>query len=170
MRTLLLMRHAKSDWGSPALSDFDRPLNARGERDAPRMGRWLQQQGLQPGGVIGSPAQRVRQTLVGLRQHVEIDEAAVQFDKRLYLAPLATLLKVLAESPAGRDPLLLLGHNPGVEDLLIYLCGPDLPRTSKRKLMTTASVAQITLPDDWQQLEPLSGSLQCLMRPKALDR
>ncbi len=170
MRTLLLMRHAKSDWGAPALSDFDRPLNARGERDAPRMGRWMRQRGLQPGGVIYSPALRVRQTLAGLRRHVEIDESVVQSDKRLYLAPLATLLTVVAESPAGRDPLLLMGHNPGVEDLLIYLCGADLPRTKKGKLMTTASVAQISLPDDWQSLAPESGRLQCLMRPKALER
>ncbi len=165
MKTLLLFRHAKSDWGSPEQQDFDRPLNSRGNNTAAQMGQWMKQQHIQPEWIVCSPAQRARQTLALLRKNFTIPDALVQFDERLYLADLNRLREIMAQSPQNIKHIMLVGHNPGLDDLLGYLCGPALPFSNQGKLMTTATLAQIYLPDNWQQLAPQCGQLQQLIRP-----
>jgi len=169
MKTLLLLRHAKSDWGDAGQADIDRSLNERGERDALRLGEWMMQQHIQPEWIVCSPAERARQTLDGLRQSLIIPDTLIQFEERLYLASLTTLLHTLGRCPDDMDHILLLGHNPGMEDLLGYLCGQDLPRTASGKLLTTATLAQISLPDDLQQLGLECGKLNRIVRPGDLD-
>ncbi len=168
MKTLLLFRHAKSDWAND-LPDFDRPLNARGQKAAERMGRWMKQAHIQPEWIVSSPARRALETVQGLRQHLDIPDTLVHFDERLYLADVAALLEVAARCPQDMDDIMLMGHNPGMDELLTFLCGPNLPRSKKGKLMATATLAQVSLPDDWQQLTAECGKLQQIIRPGEID-
>lgn len=165
MKSLLLFRHAKSDWSDLELKDFDRPLNKRGNKAAVRMGRWMKDKQIRPQWIVCSTARRAQQTLQGLRKHLVIPDTQINFQDRLYLADVATLLALLARCPRDSGPVMMIGHNPGLEELLLYLCGPDLPLSSKGKLMTTATLAQVSLPDDWQQLAPRCGKLQRIIRP-----
>jgi len=161
------MRHAKSDWSLDDTPDIDRPLNSRGQGAALRMGQWLTDEQIQPSHIICSNARRARETLDGVLQSVQIDDAAVHFDPRAYLANLYTLLSILADAPE-QSPILLIAHNPGLEELLTYLCGPDLPYNAKGHLLSSGTLAQIQLPDDWHELERQCGQLQQLIRPREL--
>lgn len=145
MKQLILMRHAKSDWRSDADSDFDRPLNKRGRRAAVEMGKLLKKRPAPPARVLCSPALRARQTVerVFLQTGWRLDRLV--FDRRMYLAELNDLIDLCRIHGEGLDSLMLVGHNPGLEDFLQYLCGPDLQRTRKGKLLTTANIANIEL-------------------------
>jgi phosphohistidine phosphatase len=129
-RTLILMRHAKSDWNQSGLSDKDRPLNARGNDAAPRMARWLLEQGILPDRVCCSSAVRTRETLDWmLRVFGEAEQARraeiVYFDE-LYLAPSERILRVanyVWRQFPDEKVLLMLGHNPGMEDFVSELSG-----------------------------------------------
>ncbi len=136
------MRHAKSDWQSGADSDFDRPLNKRGRRAAVDMGQVLKKRGAPPQRVVSSPALRARQTVerVFLQTGWRLDR--LRFDDTLYLADLDRLL-ALCHEHEDCDSLMLVGHNPGLEELLVHLCGDDIGRTRKGKLFTTANIAVI---------------------------
>ncbi len=119
--TVCLMRHAKSDWGHAMLSDHDRPLNERGRRDAPRMARWLAQRGCLPDLILGSTANRVRQTIEGLLS-VWTHQPLVLTSSSLYLASPTTIREHLlcdAILPDGHRPrvAMLVAHNPGIEEL-----------------------------------------------------
>ncbi len=167
-RELLIVRHAKSDWDSAAGSDFERPLAERGRRDAPRLGAWLGAEGLMPDQVLCSPARRASETLAAVERGLGARLAPARFDERIYEASLGDLLDLLAGCPAGRARVLLLGHNPGLDRLLAHLCAERLPYTRQGKLMTTAALAQVALPDDWRALGEGCGTLRRLVRPKDL--
>ena len=169
MRTLLILRHAKSDQAC-GLADHERPLNERGRKAATRIGVWMKENNLQPELVICSSATRTQETLELLRKSLTIPDTLVHIEERAYLASTETLLQLLAESPDDMDQILLVGHNPGVEALLTYLCGTDLPLTASGKLMTTANLAQVGLPDDWRGLTPGCGMLKQLVRPCDLPK
>ena len=169
MKSLLLFRHAKSDWGDPDLKDFDRPLNERGEKSAERMGSWMKKSHIQPEWIVCSSAKRAQQTLQGLRKHLDIPDTLINYEDRLYQADTYTLLDIMAQCPQDMDNIMLIGHNPTFEELLIYLCGSKLPLSPKGKLMATATLAQVNLPDDWQQLAPKCGKLQQITRPGEID-
>ena len=168
-RELLLLRHAKSAWDTGVVDDFDRPLAKRGLKDAPRMGAWMLQQGIHPDYIVSSPAQRAKQTIFLVCDSDGIPQEKIHWDKRVYMADVSTLLAVLADSPRADKRVLLVGHNPGLDELLVYLCGKDLPRTASGKLMTTAGLARIELPDDWNGLSSHCGTLLNLVRPKELE-
>jgi phosphohistidine phosphatase len=166
-RSLLLLRHAKSAWDTEAATDFARPLNKRGERDAPRLGRWLRQQGLIPDYVISSPAERAKQTAIKVCQELDLEEERLRWDPRLYEAPPEELLRVLADCPETARTVLLVGHNPGLELLLRYLC-ESAPTPADGKLLPTATLAQLIMPDDWRQLAPYCARLLAITRPASL--
>ncbi|MGE0371159.1 MAG: histidine phosphatase family protein [Gammaproteobacteria bacterium] len=168
-RTLLILRHAKSDRDGAAVDDFARPLAARGRRDAPRMGRWLRTRGLRPDLVLSSPALRTRQTTEAVQEALELPAERLRFDDRLYLAALATLLAVIADCPARTGTLLLVGHNPGLEELLEHLCAEAPPRNAAGKLLTAGALARLTVRQGWKKLEPHGASLVELVRPRELD-
>ncbi len=136
------MRHAKSDWQSGADSDFDRPLNKRGRRAAADMGALLKTRLKPPELVIASPALRSRQTVDRLFLNTGWRLDRLRFDESLYLAS-ADRLTEIARANDDRESVMLVGHNPGLEDLLLFLCGPDVQRTRKGKVFTTANVAII---------------------------
>nr|VFJ58388.1 MAG: phosphohistidine phosphatase [Candidatus Kentron sp. DK] len=166
-RELLLLRHAKSDWGTQADSDFERPLSRRGARDAPRVGRWLKARNLAPDLVVSSPAARARRTAGAACGAMGIPEDRIVWEPRVYDAVPGTLLTVLGAC-VGVARVLLVGHNPGLESLLRYLCR-SLPLPPDGKLLPTATLAHIAMPSDWQMLQPGSGHLVSLTRPAAMD-
>jgi phosphohistidine phosphatase len=164
-RELLLLRHAKSDWTGTMASDFDRPLAKRGKADAPEVGRWLKGQGLVPDQVISSPAKRARQTAKRVCEALGYDPSRVTWEPRVYEGQLGDLLAVLAGCPATARRVLLVGHNPGLEYLLSHLGGETAVVAEDGKLLPTASVARLELPDDWAVLDPGCGRVLSITRP-----
>lgn len=169
MRRLLVLRHAKSDW-PPGFSDIDRPLAERGQNDAPRMGAYMAREGLLPDRALVSGARRTRETFdlvaSGLGETVP-----VTFEPSLHEAKLSTILKALATTPAGTKTLLLIGHNPGVTELVLRLVGSgDRYALSRlRGKFSTCGLAVLDLPgEEWGDLEPDSARLDRFVTPKSL--
>lgn len=167
MRELLLLRHGKSDWSNDG-SDFDRPLNRRGQRDAARIGRWLADQRLLPDIVVSSPACRAAQTAKLVCTSAGIDAADIVWVERLYLASVGTLLDFVRAIPAERRRVLLIGHNPGLEDLVEHLSEAAERHRRHGKLLATASLAYLALNEDWSGVGLDSAELQRIVRPRAL--
>jgi phosphohistidine phosphatase len=167
-RHLLVLRHAKSDWNSGADSDFDRPLAKRGIKDAPLMGRWMKKHNIVPGYIVSSPALRAKQTIEAVAKELGITKDKIHFDDNIYAASLNTLLNILAACPKASKSILLVGHNPGLDDLVEYLCGNELGYTKSGKLMTTAALAQIAMPEHWDSLPRHCAGLIAITRPKEL--
>lgn len=168
-RTLIIMRHAKSSWDSGVPRDFDRPLNARGERDAPRMGAWLSRQALAPELVVASPALRTRQSAEAVVGALGLaTPPPLRFEPDIYDATLPRLIDVLQRLPEGPSPVLLVGHNPGMELLLLELAAPGLSRQVEGKLMPTGAVYCLDFAGGWTPLLPGSGRLRAWMHPRRL--
>jgi len=161
MKTILLMRHAKSDWGAQYATDFDRPLNARGQRDAPVMAAFLDKHDLMPELIVSSPAQRAKLTAETVARKRSFS-GELRFDRRIYLASPAMLLDVIRELPDEVETAMLVGHNPGMEDLIALLCGGNAR-------MPTAAVAGLRLyADAWVDARGGDAYLQWLIKPKIL--
>lgn len=168
-RTLLLMRHGKSDWNAREEDDFSRPLAKRGTRSSKLIGQWLAGQQLQPEAVIASPATRTLQTAKLVCKVLDIPQTRIVQNERLYLAEASTLLDVLRQLPADLRIALLVGHNPGLEELLASLPGNAIPDPENGKLMPTAALAQLEFDSDWTQLAPGQARLVELVRARSLD-
>lgn len=172
MKTLSLLRHAKSSWDDPVERDFDRPLNGRGHRAARRMGEWLKENGPLFDLVVASPALRIRQTIEGVEAGLEAKLRPV-FDKRIYMASAASLFELIQETPDDVGHLLLIGHNPGLEDLLLLATEGDVStlRGEAEVKYPTATFATVELPlDRWAEAEEgLAGRLKAFVRPRDLD-
>jgi phosphohistidine phosphatase len=135
MKTLLILRHAKSSWKFPDLSDHDRPLNRRGKRDAPRMGKTLKERGLVPDLVISSTATRAKDTASAVAKHSGYKGKRIRFES-LYAAEPGAYLAVLRELTDNYQRVLIVGHNPGVEELIELLTG-------EIHIVPTCTLAQI---------------------------
>ncbi len=122
---LVLVRHAKSSWDDPDRPDIERPLNARGRRDGPRMARHLAAHLRPPERVLVSPARRTRETLDLLRQALAIAPSSVREEPRIYEADAAALVAVIRETPEDVSTLMLIGHNPGLTDCANLLAAGD---------------------------------------------
>lgn len=172
MKTLTLLRHAKSGWDDPVARDFDRPLNAKGRRAATAVGSHLR--GVSPAfdHVVASPAARVVETLEGVSEGYGRDLGAA-WDRRLYLAAPSTLLDVIHELPDSADRVLLAGHNPGLEDLVLLLVpddAGDARRGAVEAKFPTGSVAVLTFAGDrWADVAPGNATLTHFIRPRDLD-
>jgi phosphohistidine phosphatase len=150
-RELWLLRHGKAD-RDLAMDDFDRPLKKRGKRAVERIGEGLRQQHLIPDWIVSSPAKRAVSTANIVHKAIAVEGLLVKQDKRLYQEGFESLKTVLAECPSEAKRVLLVGHNPDLEDLLINLAGADhLPDTDK--LLPTAALAKLKMPDDWAHLD-----------------
>lgn len=165
MPELLVMRHAKSDWGT-GLPDFERPLSRRGHEDAPRMAQWLEDEGLVPDAVLSSPATRARTTAQYVVEHFALAEGVVDELPELYHAEANTWIDVL-QRLANPGRLLVCGHNPGLDDLVEYLAAEGAELTDGGKLMTTAAIAVFAV-DDWSAVSPETAHLVKIMRPREL--
>lgn len=167
-RRLIIMRHAKSDWESEAQSDFDRPLNKRGKRDAPRIGRWLKDQNLIPDRLVSSPAERAKQTALAVATEFEIDEDEIIWERDMYEATLTKLLQVIARRKEGADTVMMVGHNPGLEMLLMHFVRKEtLPAEDKH--MPTAGVYVLEFPGEAADFKAEQGICIAHMRPRWLD-
>jgi phosphohistidine phosphatase len=165
----MLLRHGKSDW-SEQVEDFARPLKDRGKRGAQRMGVWLQQQELVPDLIISSPAERAITTAEKAAKAMGLDARAIAQDRRIYAARVEDLLQVLADVPDRPTRVMLVGHNPGLEDLLEYLEGRSIPLPSDGKLLPTATLAVIELPDSWSELKSGAGQLIGITRASSMAK
>lgn len=168
-RELLVLRHAKSAWDTGAPDDFQRPLAARGRKTAPRVGRWLREEGLVPDYVVSSPAERAKQTVVAVCDALGIEARRIHWDQRIYGGWTQTLIEVLRECPADARRVLIAGHNPGLEDLVRSLCTESLARPPDGKLMPTAAVARLAIGVPWDRLAPDCGELLSLTRARSLE-
>jgi phosphohistidine phosphatase len=169
MKTLTLLRHAKSGWDDPVARDFDRPLNPKGQRAAAMMGRHLKAEGLAFDHVLASPAARVVETLAQVATGYGSD-LAPHWDQRLYLASAATLLDLIHELPDGADSVLFSGHNPGLEELVLLLAGENGLRDSVEVKFPTASLAEMRFDvARWADVKPGKGELLRFTRPRDLD-
>jgi phosphohistidine phosphatase len=167
-RELLILRHAKSAWDTDAASDFERPLAKRGRRDAPRVGHFLLEQGLVPDYVVSSPAERARQTVIGVCGEMGIGPEQINWDPRIYHGYAGSLLSVLNDCPAHAKRVLIAGHNPGLEILLQNLCNHEIPMPDDYKLMPTAAVAHLEILSEWKNLEGGLARLLRLTRSRSL--
>lgn len=170
MKTLTLLRHAKSGWDDAIPRDFDRPLNAKGRRAAAMMGRHIRSLGLGFDHVVASPAIRVRETIddVGAGYGAALSP---EWDRRLYLASAATIVEVIHDAPAGASRLLIVGHNPGLEDLVEMLVGAGDPalRAAAAQKYPTATIAELTVDLDWAGIGGGDATLTRFVRPRDLD-
>lgn len=159
MKTLLILRHAKSSWDDTDLSDFERPLNARGLTAAPLMGKVMREKHITPDLIISSPAQRARQTTNLLRKTAEFD-VPVNYEEKVYEASPLTLLHIAAGIDAEKETVLFIGHNPGLEGFIKVLTGEN-------ESMPTAALAKINLNiENWREISTGCGTLAFLIRPK----
>lgn len=163
---LLLLRHAKSDW-SVDMDDFSRPLKKRGRRAAKQLGHWLHHQHLIPDMILSSPATRAITTAERVCRQLGIDESAIVCDLRIYEADASTLLEVLKTNAHGQR-VLLVGHNPGLENLLLKLTPHSIPLSANGKLLPTAALAQLTFDGAWTELSEGCAKLVTLVRPDSL--
>ena len=170
MKTLTLLRHAKSGWDDPVARDFDRPLNAKGKRAAAMVGRHMRTLGLTFDHAIASPAVRVSETLEQIESGYGRTIAPV-LDRRVYLASAATLLDVVHGFPGDADSALLVGHNPGLEDLVLMLVadGADPLRDAVEDKYPTASIAELQFEGDWADVASGTARLTRFIRPRDLD-
>ena len=166
MKTLGLLRHAKSDWSDSELRDFDRDLNERGCKGARVMGRHIRQHGQDWDTIFASPAMRVKTTL-----GQALPDADISWDRRLYLASSETLGDILRE--ASGEAVLLVGHNPGLGDLILDLVAPDAENAlfdEATVKFPTAAFAVLELDvDDWNDVAGHCGKLVHFKRPRDLD-
>lgn len=165
-RELLLLRHAKSDWETGALDDFDRPLAKRGRKEAPGVGEWLLREGLVPDLVISSPAERAKETASLVCDAMAFKKKDIFWDEDVYAAEVPSLLGVLSRCPAKARAVMLIGHNPGLEDLMRHLLGDEVETPVDGKLLPTSTVARLEMPKDWRNLEAGCAKLLDLRRPR----
>lgn len=172
MLQLLLLRHAKSSWDEPGLEDVQRPLNERGRKDAKSMGETMAELGLAPNLVLCSPAERTRQTWDLLRASLAKSPPAI-FEAALYDFGMGDgLQETIAEQGGVATSMLVIGHNPSIENLAIRLCDRDSGKLRERmeKKYPTGALAVFALPiTNWGQLSPGLGRLTHFIRPKDLQ-
>ena len=163
---LTLLRHAKSDWNSGVPGDFDRPLAARGRKDAPRVGKWMKKNRIVPEIILCSPAARTRETLAAVND--ELGAEHIVYEDAIYGASLGALLGLVEEYCRDYGHLMITGHNPGMDELLNFLCGTQPPLTETGKLMTTAALAVLGFAGAGSMSKPAAGELLHLVRPNEL--
>lgn len=168
-RELLLLRHGKSDWSS-GVDDFHRPLKDRGKRAAQRMGVWIAQQQIMPDAIVTSPAERALVSAEKACKAMGNGDQGLIKDERIYGAGLDELLEVLADSPPDAGRVMLVGHNPGLEELLMWLANETVVTPEDGKLLPTATLARLRMPADWGALVAGCAQLDVITRPGSLPK
>jgi phosphohistidine phosphatase len=165
-RELWLLRHGKSD-RDLAVDDFDRPLKKRGKLAVQRIAAWLLKEKLIPDCLLSSPAIRAFSTAKVVHKAFALKSLVIMQDKRIYQEGFERLKTVLAECSLDKKRVLLVGHNPELEDLLIHLVGgSNLPDSDK--LLPTAAFVRLLMPDDWTHLDAGCASLISITYAKSL--
>lgn len=161
MKILYILRHAKSSWDDNSLSDFERPLNERGFETAPIMGEVMKKNGFVPEIIICSTAKRAEQTAKLVKESAGF-EAEIKFEHAIYEANVMMLLQIVSKISDEFNSALIVGHNPGFENLVRILLG-------KSEAMPTAALAVIDLEiENWNEANADCGNLREFIRPKDL--
>lgn len=167
MLSLALLRHAKSSWDASDIDDFDRPLNDRGRNAAPLMGAALKELNFNPDLILCSSAKRTRETLALIEPSIK--RAPVAFDDQLYLTSQETLYSRLKEVPIGVNRVLMIGHNPGMHGLALFLTGTGDAKSISRleDKFPTAALAVFSFEQAvWRDLLPATGRLEAFITPR----
>ncbi|MEM1410816.1 MAG: histidine phosphatase family protein [Pseudomonadota bacterium] len=163
-KTLILVRHAKSSWKDASLADIDRPLNKRGRRNAPVMGRWLHEQGPGPDAVISSPANRALSTAQTIARELSFESEQIVIDEDLYFVGTDGMLRALERVDDRLGRVMMVGHNPVMTRLLNQLTGSDVWN------MPTCAIAIIHFAmESWGLVDSTRGSLVAYQEPKSLE-
>jgi phosphohistidine phosphatase len=168
MKILYVLRHAKSDWGDSSLEDLGRPLNARGKKAAKAIGKELRKRKIKPDLVLASPAVRAQQTIERV-QDAYGSKFEVRAEPRIYGSGSGTLVDLIRSAPDDVDRLMIVGHNPGLQDLVVKLSGPGELLDEASEKFPTAALAEIRFDGkSWNAIAPGLGILECLLRPRDL--
>lgn len=159
---LWIIRHAKSSWNQAGVSDFDRPLNKRGQRDGPVMQAWLKRQDDLPQWVLASDAQRTRQTSEFIQPALDASVPVV-FTHQLYLPSIYTMLDVIAETPADIPSLAIVSHNPASTHIVNWLVGEPVIDN-----LPTLGIARLDIEKAWHDITPACATLDFISTPKQL--
>lgn len=163
MKYLYLVRHAKSDWKNIGLSDFERPLNERGNTDKKTMGKRLKEKSIKLDSFISSSAKRTTQTSIALAKEIDYSTKEIKFFEELYHASPSVMLSIINKTDIENNNLLLVGHNPGISMLCDYLCNysVDFP---------TLGIAKISFEtEDWMEVSTQTGTLEWFDFPKKTE-
>lgn len=168
MKTLYVLRHAKSDWEDESLRDFDRPLNHRGRKAAKAVGHEMRDRGIRPDLIIASPAVRAKETVErvvgGFGEDLRVTE-----DRRIYESGTAALLDIVRAAPDDADHVMIVGHNPGFQNLVVALTEPSALREEAEQKFPTAALAEIRFDvGRWSELSLGTGQLEDLVKPRDL--
>lgn len=162
MKQLFLLRHAKSSWDDPALDDFDRPLNPRGKKAAPLMGRVIKERKINPELILCSTAKRTKQTIKLVNETAKFD-ADVTFTNAIYHASANQLIDLIRKQKPSVNSILLIGHNPGLEDFIQVLTGKFEP-------IPTAALVQIDVSaEQWSGITNGDNQLAWIVRPRDFE-
>ncbi|MEM8895211.1 MAG: histidine phosphatase family protein [Bacteroidota bacterium] len=162
MKTLILVRHAKSSWDYPYLADFDRPLNKRGERDAPRMAAYLESQDIQAGHFVSSPANRALTTAKTIKEKQQSANQIIE-DRSLYHASSSEILRVVQNQDTPESVMMIFGHNPGFTD-----CANRLGNISIDNVPTCGVVGINFNVDTWSAIDFGKGEMLYFHFPKGI--
>jgi phosphohistidine phosphatase len=166
MKTLYVIRHAKSSWENAELPDFDRPLNARGKRDAERMGKRLQEKDIHPSLLLSSPARRAYSTAKRIAALLDYAKEKIKTDQSLYHADDDEILTVVRKIKDKHNHVLLFGHNPGLTDFVNSL----MAESQEIENIPTCAVAAFSLPQEsWKEVEWGTGKLLFFDYPKSRE-
>ena len=161
MKTLYLIRHAKSDWSDASLSDYDRPLNKRGANDALLMGSILLKSGIRPDFILSSPALRAKTTAIAIAQALSYPPGSIRYDHALYASDVETILSIIRDVSVSIDTLFLFGHNPELTECANYISGGDID-----DIPTCGVVAMRLKNDSWESIGANSAKISGFDFPK----
>ncbi len=161
MKTILIMRHAKSDWSDGSLADFDRPLNKRGKKAAPFMGIEIKKRDLVPDIIISSPAKRAKMTAKAVAENCGFDEDII-WNEDFYFGYMNDIINSVRDLPDRVNSVMVVGHNPTWESMVNILSRSDVS-------MTTANISVLELDsDNWKDLQEGKCTLKLHLQPKQL--
>lgn len=161
MKTLYLIRHAKSSWETANLTDFDRPLNERGKKNAPEMGKFLKKENHYPDLILSSPAKRALKTARIIAEEIGYPKNKIEEEIKIYEASVSDLLKITNQLDEKLNTVFLFGHNPGFTDFLNYLTDESISN------IPTCGIAKIEFEvDSWKKISGGTGKLVYFNSPK----
>lgn len=158
------MRHAKSSWKNPALRDFDRPLNKRGKKDAPRMGLYLKELQLLPDQIFSSPAQRAKSTILKVIEELGVPVSKIVWDENLYFNGFQSYVDAIKNAHDSSEIIMTVGHNPMTQEAIFKLSG----NTAEKKIKTATIACFEYEADSWQDVQFGPDSLKWIIGPKDL--
>ena len=165
MKKILLMRHAKSDWDNPSLRDFDRPLNKRGERDAPKMGMYLKELGIYPDQIFSSPANRAKATTLHVAEQLDLRKKVISWDEELYFTGPLAYANAIRRASNESTIVMTVGHNPMTDEVLSLLATEPV-----RKHFATATIACLEADiENWSDLQYGTCIVKWMVSPKDIS-